>query len=97
MSYQTFSYWGRSQFNYVLVTSSNPVTTCASDGQVNPYPNRAAAITAVFPIAAVLSCIIVPGTCTTASKHCYSLHSVHDSRRGVVKRGYAPLLGTNLM
>ena len=28
------------RFNYVLVTSSNPVTTSAPDGQVNPYPNR---------------------------------------------------------
>jgi hypothetical protein len=26
-------------FNNVLATNSNPVTTCASDGQVNPYPN----------------------------------------------------------
>jgi hypothetical protein len=25
-------------FNYVLVTNSNPVTTCMSDGQVNLYP-----------------------------------------------------------
>jgi hypothetical protein len=41
MSYQTFSYWGRSPFQLrVLVTNSNPVTTCASDGRVNPYPNR---------------------------------------------------------
>ncbi len=33
---------GVARFNYVLVTSSNPVTTCASDGQVNPYPNMVA-------------------------------------------------------
>jgi hypothetical protein len=26
-------------FNNVLVTNSNPVTTCPSDGRVNPYPN----------------------------------------------------------
>ena len=26
-------------FNYVLGTNSNPLTTCASDGQVNLYPN----------------------------------------------------------
>jgi hypothetical protein len=26
-------------FNYVLDTNSNPVTTCESDGRVNPYPN----------------------------------------------------------
>jgi hypothetical protein len=25
------------RFNYVLATNSNPVTTCASDGRVNPY------------------------------------------------------------
>ena len=31
--------WGVACFNYVLVTNSNPVTTCASDGQVNTYPN----------------------------------------------------------
>ena len=31
---------GVAGFNYVLVTNSNPVTTCASDGGVNPYPNR---------------------------------------------------------
>jgi hypothetical protein len=30
---------GVARFNYVLVTNSNPVTTCASDGRVNPYPN----------------------------------------------------------
>jgi hypothetical protein len=33
---------GVARFNYVLVTSSNPVTTCASDGRVNPYPNMVA-------------------------------------------------------
>lgn len=38
MLYQTFSFWGVACFNYVLVTNSNPVTTCTSDGQVNPYP-----------------------------------------------------------
>jgi hypothetical protein len=32
---------GVAHFNYVLVTkNSNPVTTCASDGQVDPYPNK---------------------------------------------------------
>jgi hypothetical protein len=31
---------GVSGFNYVLVTKSNPVTTCASEGRVNPYPNN---------------------------------------------------------
>jgi hypothetical protein len=30
---------GVARFNYVLVTNLNPVTTCASDGRVNPYPN----------------------------------------------------------
>jgi hypothetical protein len=30
---------GVARFNYVLVSNSNPVTTCASDGGVNPYPN----------------------------------------------------------
>jgi hypothetical protein len=30
---------GVSCFNYVLVTNSNPVMTCASDGRVNPFPN----------------------------------------------------------
>ncbi len=30
---------GVDHFNYVLVTNSNPVLTCASDRQVNPYPN----------------------------------------------------------
>jgi hypothetical protein len=30
---------GVARFNYVLVSNSNPVTTCASDGRVNPYPN----------------------------------------------------------
>ncbi len=29
---------GVARFNYVLVTNSIPVTTCASDGRVNPYP-----------------------------------------------------------
>jgi hypothetical protein len=29
---------GVARFDYVLVTNSNPVTTCASDGRVNPYP-----------------------------------------------------------
>ena len=33
---------GVARFNYVLVTNSNPVTTCASDGRVNPYPNMVA-------------------------------------------------------
>ena len=33
---------GVARFNYVLVTNSNPVTTCASDGQVNPYPKMLA-------------------------------------------------------
>ncbi len=32
---------GVARFNYVLVTNPNPVTTYASDGQVNPYPNKA--------------------------------------------------------
>jgi hypothetical protein len=27
---------GIARFNYVLVTNSNPVTTCASDGRINP-------------------------------------------------------------
>ena len=31
---------GVARFNYVLVTNSNPVTTCASDGRANPYPNK---------------------------------------------------------
>jgi hypothetical protein len=31
---------GVARFNYVLVTNLNPVTTCASDGRVNPYPNN---------------------------------------------------------
>ncbi len=31
---------GVARFNYILVTNSNPVTTCASDGRVNPYPNK---------------------------------------------------------
>jgi hypothetical protein len=31
---------GVARFNYVLVTNSNPVTTCVSDGRVNPYPNK---------------------------------------------------------
>jgi hypothetical protein len=31
---------GVARFNYVLVTNSNPVMTCASDGRVNPYPNK---------------------------------------------------------
>jgi hypothetical protein len=31
---------GIARFNYVLVTNSNPVMTCASDGRVNPYPNN---------------------------------------------------------
>jgi hypothetical protein len=30
---------GIARFNYVLDTNSNPVMTCASVGQVNPYPN----------------------------------------------------------
>ncbi len=30
---------GVARFNYVLVTNSNPVTTFASEGRVNPYPN----------------------------------------------------------
>ncbi len=30
---------GVALFNYVLVTNSNAVTTCASDGRDNPYPN----------------------------------------------------------
>ncbi len=30
---------GVARFNYVLVTNSNPVTTCALDGRVNLYPN----------------------------------------------------------
>jgi hypothetical protein len=30
---------GVARFSYVLVTNSNPATTCASDGRVNPYPN----------------------------------------------------------
>ncbi len=28
---------GVARFNYVLATNLNPVTTCASDGRVNPY------------------------------------------------------------
>jgi hypothetical protein len=31
---------GVARFNYVLRTNSKPVTTCASDGQVNLYLNR---------------------------------------------------------
>jgi hypothetical protein len=31
---------GVARFNDVLVTNLNPVMTCASDGQVNPYPNN---------------------------------------------------------
>ncbi len=31
---------GVARFNYVLVTNSNPVMTCASEGRVNPYPNN---------------------------------------------------------
>ena len=31
---------GVARFNYVLGTNSNPVTTCASDERVNPYPNN---------------------------------------------------------
>jgi hypothetical protein len=30
---------GVARFNYILGTNLNPVTTCASDGRVNPYPN----------------------------------------------------------
>ena len=45
---QTYSYWGRSRFNYVLVTNSNPVTTCTSDGRVNPYPNKSAGLFRMF-------------------------------------------------
>jgi hypothetical protein len=30
---------GVARFNYILVTNPNPVTTHASNGQVNPYPN----------------------------------------------------------
>jgi hypothetical protein len=41
MSFQPFSYWGVARFNYVLVTNSNPVMTCASDGRVNPELTRA--------------------------------------------------------
>ena len=30
---------GVAHLNYILATNSNPVMTCASAGQVNPYPN----------------------------------------------------------
>jgi hypothetical protein len=35
-----FATGGVARFKYVLVTTSNPVTTCASDGRVNLYPNK---------------------------------------------------------
>ncbi len=48
---------GVARFNYVLVTNSNPVMTCASDNQVNPYPN----IVSVGPP------LLVPGSTSTAT------------------------------
>jgi hypothetical protein len=40
MSSRHLATGGVARFNYVLVTNSNPVKTCASDGQVNPHPYK---------------------------------------------------------
>jgi hypothetical protein len=44
------------RFNYVLATNSNPVTTCALDGRVNPYPNTCTTSTRTR------RALVVPGT-----------------------------------
>jgi hypothetical protein len=56
---------GVARFNYVLVTNSNPVTTCASDGRVNPYPNRG-----------IQHTVDVSGTGGSSSGNRYSLVAV---------------------
>jgi hypothetical protein len=52
------------RFNYVLVTNSNPVLTCASDGQVNPYPNKDNRKYCTCALSAT-----VPGSLTTVLHH----------------------------
>ncbi len=58
---------GVARFNYVLATNSNPVTTCASDGRVNPYPNSKSCRTRSPDHCRLISCPFHGVRCPTYS------------------------------
>jgi hypothetical protein len=64
---------GVAHFNYILVTNSSPVMTCASVGQVNPYPNMVARLetpslaNSKWDYSQCLNCFRLTNTNTTAA------------------------------